>query len=755
MNIRILLIFIFFAVSANRVPAQDSIVDTWRFTLQTPPDGWKAAEFDDSEWTEGAGGFGTRTTPGARVGTEWKSKDIWIRKSFELKSVPAKPALLIHHDEDAQVYINGKEVATFQRWSLEYEVVPFETAAVTALRAGVNVMAVHCHQETGGQFIDVHVVDADHLPKLPRPKRSLVPYQSPLITTWGEEVTAENAWTEYPRPQLVRENWTNLNGNWDYTITSATVQEIPEQWTGTILVPFCLESELGGVKRLLEVDEALWYHRAFAATLKTEHQTLLNFEAVDYRCQVYVNGKKVGEHQGGNNPFSVDATSAIRNGMNELVVRVEDETEGFQLRGKQVLNPHGIFYTQVSGIWQTVWMEQVPSQFVEDLDLATDAAKGTITVRADLGGKGPAKTLRVVVKDGDHIVAEAEGDAAEVSVTVPDAKLWSPKSPHLYILEISLVSADGKVIDTVGSYAGIRSVGKMRDADGHLRMTLNGAPIFHLGPLDQGWWPDGLLSPPSDEAMRFDIEFLKLAGFNMIRKHIKIEPRRYYYHCDLLGMMVWQDQVSGGRNPAWTRLDPNPHDAEWPLAAHEQFMREFERMIDSLDSHPSIVVWTPFNEAWGQHLTMSVGEWAVKRDPSRIINIASGGNFWPVADVVDHHEYPHPNFPFDDSRFKDFVQVVGEFGGHGYPIKNHLWEDTGAVWGYGDLPKTLVELNQRYQVSCEKLADLKSQGIAAGVYTQTTDVETEINGLMTYDRRVIKISPEELQRLNSLVLDKE
>jgi len=759
MKIHTLFAFLMLAVSAGHVLAQDAIVETWRYTLKTPGDGWQATEFDDAAWTEGAGGFGTQNTPGARIGTEWKSKDIWIRKAFELKAVPVKPALLIHHDDEAQVFINGKEVASFQRWTSEYEVFPIEAAGAAALKPGVNVMAVHCHQDAGGQFIDVHVVDADNIPELPRPKRNLEPFKSPLITTWGEEVTAENAWTEYPRPQLTRANWTNLNGHWDYAITSADVQQTPNQWSGKILVPFCLESKLGGVQRMLDIGEALWYHRTFAAAPKADHRTLLNFEAVDYRCAVFVNGQKVGEHQGGNNPFSVDVTAALKNGNNELVVRVEDETEGFQLRGKQVLNPHGIWYTQVSGIWQTVWLEEVASQFIADLDLATDADKGTITVRSALGGKGSAKTLRVIVKDGDsdgdRTVAESKGGAAEVSVAVPAARLWSPASPHLYSLEISLLSEDGKVVDEVQSYAGIRTVGKTRDAAGHLRMTLNGKPIFHLGPLDQGWWPDGLLTPPSDEAMLFDIEFLKSAGFNMIRKHIKIEPRRYYAHCDRLGMMVWQDQVSGGKNPAWTRLDPDPHDAEWPEAAHEQFMLEFDRMIDSLDSHPCIVVWTPFNEAWGQHLTTSVGEWAVKRDPSRIINIASGGNFWPVGDVVDHHEYPHPAFPFDDRRYHDFVQVVGEFGGHGFPTKGHLWAETDAIWGYGDLPKTLAELKHRYQISCEKLADLKSRGIAAGVYTQTTDVETEINGLMTYDRRVIKLPAVELQKFHALVVDKE
>lgn len=752
MKTRILSAFVLIAIVSKLVQAEE-VVDVWRYTLKAPADGWQNVDFDDSSWTEGFGGFGTRNTPGSRVGTEWKSNDIWLRKSFELKSVPTKPALLLHHDEDTKVYINGKQVAKFERWSTEYKVVPMQADAAAALMAGANVMAIHCHQETGGQFIDVHVVDADNVPKLPRPKRSLVPYKSPLTTTWGEDVTAENAWTEYPRPQMFRENWTNFNGNWDYAITSATEQKVPEEWAGEILVPFCLESKLGGVQRLLEVDEALWYHRKFEANPTANSRTLLNFEAVDYRCSVFVNGQAVGEHTGGNNPFSVDITSAVRSGENVLIVRVEDETEAWQLRGKQVLNPGGIFYTQVSGIWQTVWLEEVPSQFIDDLNIATDAAKGTITVQASLGGTGDAAKVMVLVSDDGGVVAEAMGDAASVKVVVPNPNAWSPDSPFLYDLEIRLLDANDKLIDRVRSYAGIRTVGKTRDASGHLRMTLNGNPIFHLGPLDQGWWPDGLLTPPSDEAMRFDIEFLKSAGFNMIRKHIKIEPRRYYAHCDEIGIMVWQDQVSGGKNPPWTRLDPNPQDAEWPAAAHDQYMLEFERMIASLDSYPSIVLWTPFNEAWGQHLTTTVGEWAVKRDPSRIINIASGGNFWPVGDIVDHHEYPHPAFPFNETRYKDFIQVVGEYGGHGYPIRDHLWEDTGAIWGYGGLPKSLDELKERYRISCERLAELKSKGIAAGVYTQTTDVETEINGLMTYDRRVIKIPAEELKKFHSLILD--
>ena len=739
-------------LAATICQADDRISDNWRYTLTEPVVAWLESGFDDKDWAEGAGGFGSRGTPGARIGTEWKSGDIWLRKSFELHTIPAKPALLIHHDDEAEVFINGKLAASFARWTSEYIVVPLDTNAVALLKTGLNVMAVRCHQDAGGQFIDVHVIDADNVPTLPRPRRSSVPYQSPLMTTWGAELTAENAWTEYPRPQMSRNGWQNLNGHWDYAVTADSVHEIPAEWSGKILVPFCLESQLGGVQRLLEDYEVLWYHRTFTASPRQDRRLLLNFEAVDYRCAVFVNGKNVGEHQGGNNPFSLDITDAVREGQNEVVVRVEDETEGWQLRGKQVLEPGGIWYTQVSGIWQTVWLEEVASQFIADLDLSTDSAKGTITVRATTGGAAIATKLKVLVREEDRIVAEAAGNLGDVVVRVPDAKLWSASDPHLYQLQIQLLAADDSVIDEVGSYAGIRSVGKVRDEDGHLRMTLNGQPIFHLGPLDQGWWPDGLLTPPSDEAMLFDIEFLKSAGFNMIRKHIKVEPRRYYYHCDRLGMMVWQDQVSGGENPPWTRMEPNPVDAEWPDDAHQQYLVEFDRMIDSLDSHPSIVVWTPFNEAWGQHRTMEVGKWAVQRDPSRLINVASGGNFWPVGDIADHHEYPHPSFPFDEKRYADFIQVVGEYGGHGFPTRGHMWQETEAVWGYGSLPKTLAELKDRYRISCKRLTELKAKGIAAGVYTQTTDVEVEVNGLMTYDRKIIKLPAEDLRRFHEMVL---
>ena len=732
------------------VPSQaaEDVADEWRYTLRKPAEDWRRAAFDDAAWQEGSGGFGMQDTPGARVGTIWSTQNIWLRKSFTLKNVPANAALLMHHDEDVEVYINGRRVAGLKGFSTKYEVVPIDEEGHKLLRSGMNLMAVHCRQTGGGQFIDVHLVDADNVPELPPAKRSTKPFQSELITKWGAQVTDQNAWTEYPRPQLARSDWQNLNGLWDYAITPVQQKDVPDDWAGEILVPYCLESKLGGVSRLLDATEALWYRRTFRTSPANGLKTMLNFEAVDYRCEVSVNGRSVGSHQGGHTPFSFDVSAVIQDGDNEVVVRVEDETEGWQLRGKQVLNARGIWYTQVSGIWQTVWLEHVSASYIEDLKITTDTEDGTISVRPVIAGTTPLDMVRVVVNDGQNPVGEARGKG-KLTIAINDARRWSPTSPHLYDLDVTLLNSDGEVVDQVSSYAGIRSVGKKRDRDGHLRFTLNGEEIFHWGPLDQGWWPDGLLTPPSDEAMAFDIQWLKKAGFNMIRKHIKVEPRRYYYHCDRLGMMVWQDQVSAGNNPPWTRLQRNPKDADWSDTEHNQFMLELERMIDTLENHPSIVVWVPFNEAWGQHRTVEVGKWTVERDPRRLVNVASGGNFWPVGDVVDHHSYPHPEFPFDSDRFGEFIKVMGEFGGHGYPVKDHLWYANRRNWGYGGLPQNQAEYKERYVTSLEKLKELRTQGIAAGIYTQTTDVEGEINGLMTYDRKEIKIPAEELAKLHA------
>jgi len=578
-----------------------------------------------------------------------------------------------------------------------------------------------------------------------------------MRTKWGKGVTAENVWQEYPRPQLRRENWTNLNGQWEYAVTEKDRKKAPEKWAGEILVPFAIEAPLSGVEKRITPEDAIWYRRAFEGGGNNGKRTQLNFEAVDYLSTVWVNGKEVGANKGGNLPFSFDVTDALKEGENELLVRVTDATENrYQLNGKQILSPRGIWYTPVSGIWQTVWLEEVPEVAIENVKITTKAS-GRIVFELDAGGAELGNKATATVMLGDQKIASRFDDDGTIELTVPNPRLWSPDFPNLYEVIIELGD------DVVTSYFGIRETGIKKDEEGHLRFTLNGRPIFHWGTLDQGWWPDGLLTPPSDEAMKSDIEFLKASGFNLIRKHIKVEPRRYYYHCDKMGMMVWQDQVShhdrkrGGKSssPDWTRLQPDPADAPWPDEAHEQFMFELKRMIDLLYSHPSIVQWVPFNEAWGQHRTVKVGEWTVDYDPSRQINIASGGNFFPVGHIVDAHAYPHPEFPFDQDggRFDGFVKVMGEFGGHGFPVEGHVWDLNARNWGYGGLPKDKAEWLDRYRTSIEMLSELQKKGIAGGIYTQTTDVEGEINGLITYDREVQKIVPEDLKEIGKVLFE--
>ena len=732
---------------------------TWQYTTKKPGDGWEKTGFDDSSWKSGQDGFGAGETPGIRVGTKWITSDIWMRRTITFDKVPAEPVLYLFHDEDAEIYLNGALLTQLTGYTTRYHRVPVPPNKRNAIKKGANVLAVHCRQTIGGQGIDVHLLDASKAPEappLPKPGERRTPpppptepFATPLITEWGAKVTPENAWQDaYPRPLLVRESWTNLNGLWRYAITPLDAPH-PTKWDGDILVPFAVESKLSGVQRLLNPDQALWYQRPLNIQPRAGKRTMLNFEAVDYRCQVWINDTLVGTHTGGSVPFQFDITKALwEDGKNTLTVRVEDATGGSQLRGKQVIRPGGIRYTRVSGIWQTVWLEEIPAGHARQIKTTTKT-DGTVTISLTPGHAGtdhPHATVTASL-DGKE-VARSEGPYNGITLKIPNPKLWSPGSPALYDLAVSFGD------DQFTSYVGIREVGQVRDADGHLRFTLNGKPIFHWGPLDQGWWPDGLLTPPSDAGMRYDIEFLKEAGFNMIRKHIKAEPRRYYYHCDQIGMMVWQDHVSGGQSPRWTRMAPDPVDAEWTDDDHKQFMFELDGMITSLESHPSIVVWVPFNEAWGQHRTMEVGEWTVERDPTRLVNIASGGNFWPVGHIADAHAYPNPRFPFDPERYADFIKVVGEFGGHGWPVRGHLWDPARGNWGYGGLPKTIDEYKARYQKTLDELVDLKNRGIAGGVYTQTTDCEVEINGLLSYDRKVQKIPASELRKIHAPLLKK-
>lgn len=587
------------------------------------------------------------------------------------------------------------------------------------------------------------------------------PVETRLMTEWGRSLKPDAVWTEYPRPQFQRDQWTNLNGLWSYAVSPKEAGK-PATWAGEILVPFCPESPLSGVGRLVEPTEALWYRRTLPAT-KPGLRSILNFEAVDYETTVWVNGNEIGKHQGGHTPFAFDVTDSLNSdGVNELVIRIDDATEGYQLHGKQKLKNEGIWYTRVTGIWQTVWMEQVPTMHLTDLDYACDIVAGTVTITPSIVNNMDGSKVRIRATLRGTNVGQAEG-AGPITLKLSDIQLWSPDSPNLYDLTAELLNASNNVVDQVKTYTALRTFGKSKNTNGHWQLLLNDKPIFHWGPLDQGWWPDGLLTPPSDAAMLSDIEFLKACGFNMIRKHIKVEPRRYYYHCDRLGMIMWQDQVSNGygkkrsegdSSPAWTRLGENPDDARWPESAHQQWVTEYKRMVDHLRDVPCIGVWVPFNEAWGQHATTEVGKMAIEYDRTRLVNIASGGNFWPSGDFVDEHHYPHPSFPFPlntQNRFDNFVKVVGEFGGHGWPVDGHLWKTDAKNWGYGGLPKSKEEWQGRYATSIAILAALRAEGISAGVYTQTTDVEGEINGLLTYDRQP-KIDTQWLRQQSDILL---
>lgn len=600
---------------------------------------------------------------------------------------------------------------------------------------------------------------------------SWTPVENTMLTPWGREVSPDNAWREYPRPQLVRPSWQNLNGLWHYRILPRG-EARPTVWNGEILVPFAVETPLSGVGKRLRDDEAIWYHKRFDLSLPRTGRMLLHFEAVDYECRVWVNDAFAGSHRGGNLPFSFDITALVKDGSNEIVLRAIDDTDAFdhyQLRGKQQRENRGIWYTPSSGIWQTVWLEQVPAGFIEALFMQADMEGKLVADLVTAGDVPNDQRARLTLLDGSRVLGRAEAQGTRLALSVPGIKLWSPDQPKLFAVTVELLDGAGNLLDRVESYTGFRTVGKVRDGEGHWRFTLNGKTIFHLGPLDQGWWPDGFLNPPADAAVVHEMEYLKAAGFNMIRKHKKVEPRRYYYHADRLGFLVWQDHVSGGAGPnewpQWKKLmayrpDHEPRNArhwrpgdrvesDWPDWAHTQFMTELRTMIDGLYNHPCIVVWTTFNERWGQHRTMEVGNFVKTRDPSRHLNIASGGNFFPIGDIADEHNYPHPDYPVEIPIFADYLKVVGEFGGHGWLVEGHQWDPSKETKIYGNMPQTLEEFRDRYIESMRLLGELKARGVAAGVYTQTTDVEGEINGLMTYNREVHKLSAEDLRAIHA------
>ncbi len=574
------------------------------------------------------------------------------------------------------------------------------------------------------------------------------PAKAPLMTRWAADVRPDNVHAEYPRPQLARDQWQNLNGLWQYAIRPRD-QSRPDTFDGQILVPFAAESALSGVMKKVGPDNALWYRRSFTAPKLDEGERLrLHFGAVDWRAKVWVNRQSVGRHQGGYDPFSIDITDALKtDAQQEIVVRVWDPTnEGFQPRGKQVAEPRGIWYTSVTGIWQTVWLETVPAARIEELKMTPDVDGESVRLEATVHAPPGRCKLDFVVLDGDDQVATATTEftvlpnanesTARVNLPLVDPKLWSPESPFLYDLTASL-SCNG-IEDEVTSYFGMRKIEMRKDVDGFNRMFLNGQPVFQFGPLDQGWWPDGLYTAPTDEALKYDIEVTKQLGFNMCRKHVKVEPARWYYWCDKLGLLVWQDMPNGDQHIG--RDDPDMTRTE---ESAENFRREYQALIDAHYNHPSIVVWVPFNEGWGQFETDKVLAWTKSYDPSRLVDGPSGWTDRGTGDIHDIHSYPGPAMPEPEEQR---IIVLGEFGGLGLPMEEHLWWNK-RNWGYRTY-KTLAELRSNYDLLIDKLQPMISRGLAAAVYTQTTDVEGEVNGLMTYDRHVIKFDPEHMRQLH-------
>ena len=548
------------------------------------------------------------------------------------------------------------------------------------------------------------------------------PANGPLMTRWAKDVSPGKVHPEYPRPQMVRKDWLNINGLWDYAITARDAEQ-PKKFDGEILVPFPCESALSGVMKPVGENKRLWYRHTFKIPTKWKGQRiLLHFGAVDWDTTVWVNGKELGNHKGGYDAFTFDITDVLKkSGSQEIVLSVWDPTnDGSQPRGKQVKKPGGIMYTAVTGIWQTVWLEPVPQRYrIEGLKLTPDVDRSRLVVELDDNYLSKSNAVEVTVLDDKREVAQGRG-LKKIEVSIPNAKLWSPDNPFLYNVRIRLQQFNDpkQVYDEVMSYFGMRKIEVKKDEAGINRLFLNDKSLFQYGPLDQGWWPDGLYTAPTDEALRYDIEVLKKIGCNMLRKHVKIEPQRLYYWCDKLGLMVWQDMASGN----------NKGDE-----AREQFELELKRLVDNFRNHPCIIMWVPFNEGWGQHDTPRYSELVKEWDPTRLVNEASGWSNKESGDVRDIHSYPGPAAPPNEEKR---VAVLGEFGGLGLPVKGHTWQ-AEKNWGYRSY-ETREQLTDAYVALLGRLRPLIGSGLSAAVYTQTTDVEVEVNGYMTYDRAMIK-----------------
>lgn len=592
-----------------------------------------------------------------------------------------------------------------------------------------------------------------------------------LATEWSASVNKNKAWDVYPRPQLVRAEWINLNGYWDYCITRHTDSSPLSSFKpdGQIVVPFPLESSLSTVQRALKPGETLWYKTLFQLEQLSDI-VCLHFGAVDWKTKVWVNGVQIGEHKGGYCPFTMQIQHAIQEGENELIVAVQDDTDhGLQERGKQSLTPKGLFYTAVSGIWQTVWLEQLKASSINTLSFTSHLDTSTVAIKGQLYQTTTAM-LQIKLFDKEHCIMQeqlqVDGEHFQLSLHIPDAKLWHPDHPHLYDIELAIIDQNGQQLDKVSSYFAMREVAMKKTSEG-AGLTLNGQPIYQLGILDQGYWPDGLYTAPTDEALIDDILQMKQLGFNMLRKHIKVEQARFYYHCDRLGMLVWQDMVNGGATwnvvqeailpnvfPNWFRRDDTQSSykrtGRVSKENRNQFIAELTEMIESLRHFPSIVVWCPFNEGWGQFNAKAITELVLKLDSTRLIDHASGWFDQGAGHMRSVHTYFRPLTK--PRRTYGRIPVLSEFGGYNFKLEQHTELGHKEV-GYKTC-SSQEQLQQAYLKLMDQLAKQIDEGLCASVYTQLSDVEGEVNGVITYDRKVVKLNKQQTLKKHQELIER-
>ena len=577
------------------------------------------------------------------------------------------------------------------------------------------------------------------------------PQGNRIKTRWGKSLDPKNVWPEYPRPQLQRTEWLNLNGEWSYSIRNKdqTRPHIPD---GKILVPFPIESSLSGVMRNVTEKDAIWYEKVIEIPKEWEgKRIMLNFGAVDWKSILYINGNKVGEHTGGYTYFYFDITDYLHEGINEITLYVWDPTDRSYIPlGKQTLTPGSIWYTPSSGIWQTVWLEPLNSVYIKELGINNNFDQKTINIAVKTN-TDETQNVKLNLAYQGKLIKSISGDTSkELSITLnqEDFHPWSPSSPCLYDIQIELYSPSNVLYDNITSYTAIRKIESKRHTDEQLRIFLNDEVIFNMGTLDQGFWPDGLHTAPSEEAMIFDILKLKEMGFNTIRKHIKVEPFRYYYQCDKIGMLVWQDMPAGdisGSNWDGSKIDGGA-DKQRSDESKNNYYKEWGEIIDNMKFFQSIIIWIPFNEGWGQFETEKAVDFTHEREPTRLINAASGGNHRVCGNFLDLHSYPQPNqFIYHEN----LTNVLGEYGGVGLEKRGHTWNLQN--WAYIQVENS-EELTERFTTYANDLIKLLPKGFGAAIYTQTTDVESEINGLITYDREIVKIFPEGARQANEKVI---